>query len=276
MRLVFLLKNMPDTGKKISAALLFFLMVCFAGAAAGFHYTERNPAPGLGTMFEAKEEFTYEVRYGFMRLGNVFVSSRDTVINGEQLLHSIAVIQSNSGIPLMGSRRYEYHSLLSRNDSTTWAHKFWVDNIHRGRFPEYGYTFDYERGEIIVVKHDAPTDTLDLPTRLDGGPALFYVGRQHAGTESEIDFPIFIDEEVAVVNIRNTLNRDRVRSAAHGNDMVDVYLSYGDASINGPFGFNGKFESRYDTSEWRIPIEARVSVWIGNVRVQLIDFQKNE
>lgn len=264
---------MPDSRQFTILALLTGLLFLFALAASVVSTKERYPAPDLRSMFGAKEQFTYEVRYGFMRLGNVYVSSRDTVVNGEPLLHTVAVIQSNSGIPLMGSRRYEYHSLLVQNDSTTWARKFWVDNVHRERFPEYRYTFEYEQGHIIVEKHDLPTDTLELPTLLDGGPALFFVGRQQAGTGSEIDFPIFIDEEVAVVNIRSTKNRDRIRSAAHNNDMIDVYLTYGSADINGPFGFRGGFESRYDTSKWRLPIEARVSVWIGNVRINLTEVQ---
>lgn len=264
---------MSDPQRFPLLALFAGLLFLFALSASALSTADRAPAPDLRTMFGAKEQFTYEVRYGFMRLGNVYVSSRDTVVNGEPLLHTVAVIQSNSGIPLMGSRRYEYHSLLVQNDSTAWAKRFWVDNVHRGRFPDYSYTFDYEQGHIIVEKHDAPTDTLELPTRLDGGPALFFVGRQHAGTGSVIDFPIFIDEEVAMVNIRSTHNRDRIRSAVHNNDMIDVYLSHGNADINGPFGFNGRFESRYDTSKWRLPIEARVSVWIGNVRINLIDIQ---
>lgn len=266
---------MPDLRPKLPAILLLAGVSIFLAAAAAFNSPGNNPGPELGAMFDAREQFTYEVRYGFMRLGNVYVSSRDTLVNGEPLLHTIAVIQSNAGIPLMGSRRYEYHSLLAKNDSTVWAKRFWVDNIHRGRFPEYGYTFDYELGHIIVEKHDTPTDTLELPTKLDGGPALFFVGRKHAGTGSEIDFPIFIDEEVAIVNIRSTLERDRIRSAYHNNQMRDVYLSFGNANINGPFGFNGRFESRYDTGEWRLPIEARVSVWIGNVRINLVDVQTN-
>lgn len=262
-----------------SKVLLWFVAVTvilgIAGAGA-VHKINNTPPPELSTMFDAKESFHFEVRYGFMRLGDVYVTARDTVMNGQKFLHGTAVIQSNSGIPIMGSRRYEYHSIMEHNDTTAFSHFFWIDNIHRDRPMDTAYDFDYEKGHVYSIRDGEIRDTLELLGPADGGPALFYVGRMHAGTDREIDYPIYIDDEKAYINIKNSLQTDNIRNDAFDNRNVDVYISNGFADINGPFGFSGRFESRYDTSELRIPVEARVSVWIGNVRVRLVEYMFEE
>ncbi|MCH8569115.1 MAG: hypothetical protein LAT67_12650 [Balneolales bacterium] len=250
------------------------LFILFAGSGASIIYINRavEPPPTLRYMFEAHETFDFEVRYGLMRVGNVYVSSKDTLINGKTYMLSMAVIESNSNLPLMGNRRYEYYSILEHNDTTAFSHDFWVDNIHRQRLPESRYQFDYENMKVISHLSGEITDTLDLNGPADGGLSLFYVGRANAGTEKSLQYPIFIDNQQSIVTVDNTLKTDRIRSDAFDGRMVDVFLSYGDANIEGPFGFTGKFESRFHTGEHRIPVEARVSVWIGNVRVRLTNF----
>lgn len=262
--------------KRIASVFIIIVLLIGMAGATAVHKINNTPPPELSMMFDAKESFHFEVRYGFMRLGDVYVTARDTVIEGRSFLHGTAVIQSNSGIPLMGSRRYEYNSIMEHNDSTAFSHFFWVDNIHRDRPQEVAYDFDYELGHVYAMRNGEIRDTLELHGPADGGPALFYVGRMHAGTDRVVDYPIYIDDEKAVINIQNTLNRETIRNDAFEDRNVDVYLSIGMADINGPFGFSGRFESRYDASELRIPVEARVSVWIGNVRVRLVEYMFEE
>lgn len=258
-------------GVMLCCAILLGGVAAFSAGKVLLDEAEHAP-PDLQQMFGERESFHYQVRYGFMRLGDMYVSSSDTVVNGRPLLHLEAVIESNSGIPVMGSRKYSYNSLLARNDSTAYGHYFWVDKLHRDSFKNIEYTFDYENSKVYSsIVDDDIRDTLALVGPADGGMSLFFNGRTHAGTESRQRHPIYIDNELEYITITNTLERETIDNAALGDD-IETFLSYGEADINGPFGFSGNFISRYDTSDRRIPVEARASVWIGNVRIRLVDY----
>jgi hypothetical protein len=232
---------------------------------------EHEP-PDLEQLFGEKESFHFEVRYSFFTLGDMYVSSRDTTIDGRDFLHLEAIIESNSGIPLMGSKKYSYNSILSRNDSTAYGHHFWVDKLHRDAFKDIEYVFDYENDKVYSsIVEEGIRDTLELVGPADGGMSMFFNGRNFAGTESQQRHPIYIDNKLEYITITNTLERDKVDSEVLGDD-TDVFISYGEADINGPFGFSGDFVSRFATGPRRIPLEARAKVWIGNVSVRLKDY----
>lgn len=255
-------------------SLLFWVMLAgLASVSVGralLH--EPQPPPGLEQMFGEKESFHYEVRYGFFRLGDMYVSSKDTLVDGRPLLHLETIIESNSGVPLMGSRKYSYNSLLSRNDTTAYGHYFWVDKLHRDAFKDIEYTFDYENGKVYSsIVEEEIRDTLELSGPADGGMSLFFNGRTNAGTDSQQRHPIYIDNALEYITITNTLERDKLDNDVLGDD-IEVVISYGEADINGPFGFSGDFVSRYQAGPRRIPVEAKADVWIGNVTIRLVDY----
>lgn len=232
----------------------------------------KHDPPDLEQLFGEKESFHFQVRYSFFTLGDMYVSSRDTTIDGRDLLHLEAIIESNSGIPLMGSKKYSYNSILSRNDSTAYGHHFWVDKLHDDAFKNIEYIFDYENDKVYSsIVEESIQDTLELIGPADGGMSMFFNGRNYAGTESQQRHPIYIDNALEYITITNTLERDKVDSDVFGDD-TEVFISYGEADINGPFGFNGNFVSRFATGPRRVPLEARAKVWIGNVSIRLIDY----
>lgn len=248
------------------------IMAGLSGLLAGGMLQPQTSPPELRQLFDEQESFHYEVRYGFFRLGDMYVSSKDTLVHGEPRLHLQAIIESNSGVPLMGSKKYSYNSLLSRNDTTAYGHHFWVDKLHRDAFKDIEYRFDYGREKVYSsIVEESIRDTLELIGPADGGMSLFFNGRTHAGTESRQRHPIYIDNTLEYITITNTLERDTIDNDVTGDD-TEVFISYGAAEINGPFGFSGDFVSRYDTSGRRIPVEAKADVWIGNVTIRLKDY----
>ncbi len=257
--------------------VIFFVLIAIISAIAfGRAGIDNTPPPQLTTLFELKESFKYEVRYGFMKLGEVHILQSDTTINGTTYRHLNTVIQSNSSIPLVGHREYHYQSILSYNEHTVYSTYFWVDKVHRDVFPYNSYTFDYENNLVYSFFSDGEIrDTLELVGPADGGPALFHLGRSIAGSDNDFMYPVYIDNEKSLVEVRSTTETTRKRSPFFDNNRIDVYKSYGQANLTGPFGFSGSFDSFYDTSELRLPIEASVSVWVGRVRLKLIEYEKH-
>ncbi|MFW6348292.1 MAG: hypothetical protein ACOC2C_06760 [Cyclonatronaceae bacterium] len=247
-----------------------FVSLSVAGALLS---EPEHAPPDLEQLFGEKESFHYEVRYGFFNLGDMYVSMADTLVNEQAFLHIEALIESNSGIPLMSDKRYSYNSLLARNDSTAYGQYFWVDKLHKDLDKAIEYRFDYEQAKVYSsIVEEEIRDTLDLIGPADGGMALFFNGRIRAGTDSEQRHPIYIDNTLEYITITNTLERDVVNSDVLGDD-TEVFISYGAADINGPFGFSGDFVARYATGPRRIPVLAKADVWIGNVSIRLKEYQ---
>lgn len=265
--------QLRSLGFKTVLLCLTVLLVLFSISAgrALLMQPEHEP-PDLEQLFGEKESFHFEVRYSFFTLGDMYVSSSDTTIDGRDFIHLEAVIESNSGNPFVGNKKYSYNSILSRNGSIAYGNHFWVDKLHRDAFKDIEYIFDYENEKVYSsIVEESIRDTLELVGPADGGMSLFFNGRSYAGTESQQRYPIYIDNGLEYITITNTLERDKVDSDVLGDD-TEVFISYGAADIDGPFGFSGDFVSRFAAGPRRIPLEAKAKVWIGNVSVSLKDY----
>ena len=71
----------------------------------------------------------------------------------------------------------------------------------------------------------------------------------------------------------NTLEKEKRKYDAF-DEPVETYYGEGESTIDGPFGFRGSFKSWYLADDLRVPLEAHVRVWLGNVRIKLIDYKK--
>ncbi len=245
----------------------------FAADVRSWFSASDVPPPEIEDLFGVTERFTYEVRYGFMRLGNVHVFHSDTLYNGKNHRKVTAVMTSNSNVPFVGYREYHYNTLLVYNDTTMYSNLFWVDNIHDEIESESRFEFDYENGVVYSWQKGEPSDTLELKGPSDGGPALFHLGRLIAGKDKDMSYTIYIDDEFNDVFIESTSDIDMIRSDIFDERRVPVYRSSGHTSLTGPFGFSGRFRALHHTGEMRIPLEARASVWIGNVTIRLIEYE---
>lgn len=235
-----------------------------------------DPPPELDDLWTLEESFLYEVRYGFFKLGTVEVEvhTRDTVYNGKDARQFTNVIKSNPSVPIVGYREVHYHSMLTRNDSIPYGLKFWSDNYHDEIMEEYLYEYDYDKGVVTYFEEGEKKKEMELNEPADGGPAIFYYSRLHAGANRDVRYPIYIGEEQGEVSINNKAEVRRHESKAFGGN-VDAVFSTGKADFEGPFGFSGDFEAIFKADEYRIPLEAKVKVWVGNVRVRLVEYERH-
>lgn len=228
------------------------------------------PPPTIQNLMDRQEEFVYDVHYGFMRLGEVrLFAVRDTVYNGKQAYYYRTEIESNSSIPFVGYKEIHYHSIFAINDTIPYGLKFWSDKIHRDVPNEYVYKFDYDAMKVFSFFEGEPEDTLQIDQLGDSGPAFFFYSRLHAGLNRDVSYPIYIDDEPGMVHLSYKDKKQTLRSPAFGSRSVEVYPATGSADFEGPFGFSGDFSAYFNVDRCRTPVEARVRVWVGSVRVQL-------
>lgn len=236
-----------------------------------------SPPPDVHKLLNISEKFTYEVRYGFFNLGTVTISIlSDTTYRGEPAHYLFYHVKSNP-IPLIGHKERNYHTFMAHNDTTFYGLKFWTDSVHDDMYGDQVYDFDYQKGKVYTFEEDddhvITRDTLELNELADSGPVIFYFSRLHAGTNRKVNYPVYISHEKGNVMLQNYDEIISYSSGAFPGGDVDAYKTIGNADVDGPFGFSGRIEAIYKADELRIPLEARIKVWLGNVRVRLTDYE---
>lgn len=242
---------------------------------SGLKTKESGGRPDVRDIKSVRERLTYEVRYGFLRLGNVDVYiHEDTRYRDTPALHLVTEMVSNRRLLLIGYKEMHYHTYMAYNDSIPYGLLFWQDNIHRGRKETYKYDFDYPKGLVYSFEEGEPIDTLALNQPADGGPAILYYARLFAGTNEKRRYPIYIDHEKSYVNMHFFDKKEEYKSPAFPDKKVLAYSMDGSVEFDGPFGLSGDFKAYFKDDDLRIPLEARVSIWIGSVRVRLVNYER--
>lgn len=243
-------------------------------ALVSYDHPERPPT--LQELLEWKEVFTYEVRYSFFKLGEVKTEIvRDTTFEGEHFWWSHTEITSNSSIPFVGEEENHYNTFFVETDSVPHTRLFWRDNVDEEEYNDERYLFDYDRGEVFFSKEGEPEDTLELSEPSTAGHLIFHYSRLSAGTDQSYNLPAYVEGEKGYIDVDNT-RKTEMREYKAFEQPVTTFYSEGNAHIDGPFGFSGKFKSWYLADDLRIPVEAHARVWLGNVKIRLIDYKKEK
>lgn len=229
-------------------------------------------------LFSVKETFEYEVKYGFFKLGWVRVTLlSDSVHEGKMYKHILTEMQSNASIPFMGKELDQFHSLFFVNeDGLPVESLYWKDDLDENEYDEIRYVFDREAGIVHYKEEDNTRDTLDLEEPATSGHVIFYFSRLFAGTDTDFKLPVYVTKKAGYVFGENSTKLDERRYAAF-DEPVQSYLMHGSTQdIEGPFGFSGNFRAWFMADDLRIPLEARVKVFWGNVKVKIIDYTREE
>mgnify|MGYP006977845406 CR=1 FL=1 len=237
-----------------------------------FEHPDRPPT--MDELLQWKEVFTYEVRFSFFKLGEVQTTIvRDTTYQGEKMWWLRTIITSNPGIPFVGKEENHYNTLMVESDSLPYTQLYWRDNVDEQEFDSERYVFDYENEQVYYFEKGAPVDTLELTEPSSSGQLIFYYSRLFAGTNKDYRLPVYLKQEKGYINGTNSTEIE-MREYKAFEDPVKTYYSEGNADIDGPFGFRGEYKAWYIADDLRIPAEAHAKVWLGNVKVKLIDYKK--
>lgn len=237
-----------------------------------FEHPERPPT--MEELLKWKEVFTYEVRFSFFKLGEVQTQIvRDTTYQGQKIWWLRTIIKSNSGLPFVGKEENHYNTFMVENDSLPYTKLYWTDNVDEEKFNEERYQFDYENSKVYYSQEGVPVDTLALTERASSGQLIFYYSRLFAGTHKDYNLPVYLERKKGYIHGKNRPKIEKREYKAF-EEPVKTFYSEGNADIDGPFGFRGEYKAWYIADDLRVPAEAHAKVWLGNVKVKLIDYKK--
>ncbi len=241
-------------------------------------YTSASVAqstPPLSKVFVEGEELVYNVRYGFIDLGQV----RIKIVSKEQtptslVYNGLADIQSYPKVPFVDLKAV----FQSKMDTSVYSRQF-IGKSKNGKFWEFAkYIFDYDAHHVLIEKGVADSlvekrDTLEINVPYQDGLSLFYYARDQVFSGKKMNIPSLVKEEkvntyIDFKNERSSVEIDPV------DYPIDVVGFEGTAEFVGIFGLTGDFEGWFSADEARIPILAKMKVIIGNVTLELMEWKR--
>lgn len=240
--------------------------------------SDATEPPSMEDLFSVKEEFRYEVKYGFFKLGWVNVTLlSDTLYEGRQMKHLFTEIKSNPGIPFVGTEVDQFNSLFYVNeDGLPVTSIYWKDNMDEEELKEIVYTFDRDAGQVYYKEEDMTRDTLALEEPATAGHIIFYFSRLFAGSDKPFRLPVYVTKKKGYIHAENSKEIETRKYAAFQEPIRAYRMDGSTENIAGPFGFSGEFRAWYLADDLRVPLEARVKVFLGNAIVKLIEYKRTE
>ncbi len=249
------------------------LGACLLAAVAGLH--AQQPSVPSSRVFVEGEELVYNVRYSFFDLGQVRIKVLGARRTGESLSYQTkALIDSYKGVPFVDLHA-TYESLI---DSTVFSRVF-VGKSKEGdawRFGKYTFEYDKQRALIEIGKDDslvAKRETLSVAMPYQDGLSLFFYARDRLFCGKKIDVPTVVNEQKTRTVIDFKGDRSSVEIDAVKYPVAVVHFE-GEADFVGIYGLTGGFEGWFSDDEARVPILAKMKVFIGSVTIELMSWKR--
>jgi len=248
--------------------LLLAVAACPRAAA------QASPVPP-SKVFAEGEELTYNVRYGFINLGQVRVKFLgDTTIAGVPAHRARGLIDSYHGIPFVDLHAV-YETML---DTAAFSRRFVGKSKEDDYWDFYRYDFQYDRNRVLIDFGQRDTsiakrETLDVRTPYNDGLSLFWLARERLMSGTKFDVPTLIKDQKAMTHIDFTNEHTQVEIDAV-DYPVDVIGFKGNADFVGLYGLSGDFEGWFSNDEARVPILAKMKVIIGKVTIELMGWKR--
>ncbi len=224
------------------------------------------------------EEITYLVKYLFFEIGEVKLKITDSYIdNGDTIFRTIAYIDSYEGVPFVNLHQI-YESEFNQHQ---------IPRIFKGTV--FGdkdtsitkYTFDKDHQSVHVFRgRMAPQETwVDSIAYLgkyhQDGLSIFYYARMRTGQNRSYNIPCFVNEKSENTLINNYSESVPIKINSI-NYEVDCVKLNGKTDFVSIFGLTGAFEGWFSNDSYAIPVLAKMKVIIGNITLELIDWNKEE
>jgi hypothetical protein len=260
----------------------------FLTGAVGVDGTSRRleiPRPQLlsdqSTFLQVGEELEYAVSYSFFSIGTISFKILDKgVRNGRSYFKAKAIIESNPSLNWLKEVHIRFYGEI---DDSIFS-QYWISQDSSSAGIDYhSLTFDYDDSELVYEKGNIfPSgerkilrrDSIRIAGPGQDGLSLFFYAREHARQKMEVTVPTFIENKEANAHISFQDKIEDVEIGAVRYPVETVFLD-GRADFVGVVGMTGGFRGWFSNDRARIPIVARLNVWIGSIKVELKSWKRS-
>lgn len=246
----------------------------------GFQYPTQYLSSDEPTAMQVGEELEYAVSYSFFSIGTISFKILDKGIrNGRTVFKARAIIESNPNLNWLKEVHIRFYGEI---DDSVFSH-YWISEDSSASGIDYqSLTFIYDDGELVYQKGKifpsgerkiAKMDTIRIGGRGQDGLSLFFYARENARQKKQATVQVFIDDKEANAHINFQDKVEDVDIDAVDYPVKTVFLD-GKADFVGVAGMTGGFRGWFSNDAARIPMVARLNVWIGSIKVELKSWKR--
>lgn len=262
------IRRRVDIRRRGAQALTLAAVLCLAGGPASAQ------SPPSRVLLEG-EELIYNVRFGFFDLGQIRITTGKQGKIGDRVVYSTrAKIDSYKGVPFVDA----HATFESIADAEFYSHGYVGRSKEGDSWTFARYTFDYDRKKALFELGTRDTivssrDSISVSGPVQDGLSLFFFARDRLYSGKSVNSTAIIRESPATTLIRYGNKRTSVEIDAV-DYPIDVMYFDGTADFVGFYGLTGEFEGWFSNDEARVPIMAKMKVFIGSVTIELMKWSR--
>lgn len=222
------------------------------------------------------EDLTYSVTYLGIPLGTVRTVTEGWTTLGDMKVAKVKIyIDSHPNIPFV-SLHSIYESYM--DPSITYSHRFEANTQVEDNKWEYDqYLFDYPSKNLTIEtfrgKQKIRGSSFPLHKKYNDGSSILFAARRLLYAKKTYRLPTAVmgDTVNTVINFQGTIGEQKIDAV--GYPIRTVYLN-ADANWTGIYGLSGRAEGWFSDDDARIPIVAKMNVYVGSVRLELVKWKR--
>lgn len=221
------------------------------------------------------EDLKYEVSFYGIKLGTIrVITIGEENISGKKVYKTISYMDTYKGIPFVDLHNV-YESWL--DPSITFSHKFFGTMKSSNSNETQLLLFDYINGNILNEKKKNKElifrENIPITQKYNDGLSLFFLARKFLNSNKSFKIPTIIDKDTTYTIINFLGKKEKIEISAVKYPIKTVALE-GKAEWKGVYGLNGKFQGWFSDDDARIPILAKMNVYVGDVRIELVEWKR--
>jgi len=237
--------------------------------------------PAMNTVFAEGEELVYEVRWLFVKLGEIRLktlrarkegtSGRNVVsawIDSYDLpfanVHSVVHSEIDSTLTCV------YSTSTEKRDKGWWLLKNRYDHLSKRLTIEDTWSKEKDGPAFTSPK----TDTFTVNGTLQDGLSILYYARSQAHSRGTMNVPTIVYKQLGSTWLRFTGRKGTMEIDAL-DSLIKTVRFEGRADFEGIFGLSGDFEAWFTDDEAAVPIKAKLGVILGSVTIELKEWHRN-
>jgi hypothetical protein len=278
----------PKTNKAsaVVSSLLVFSIFFVGGVGEGrirqnVEHPQQRLTSDSETFLQVGEELNYAVSYSFFSIGSISFKILDKgVRNGRTFFKAKAVIESNPSLNWLKEIHIRFYGEI---DDSIFSHYWMSEDSSSSGIDYHSLSFDYSDSNLVYEKgivspsgkqEILKTDSIRVAGPKQDGLSLFFYARKNARQKMKATVPVFIDnrEANAQINFQDKVEDQDIGAVDY---PVQVVFLDGHADFVGVAGMTGGFRGWFSDDVARIPIVARLNVWIGSIKVELKSWKRH-